>query len=64
MAYKQYMANTIGATTKQYIDTLRGSVGDQFLLAPSCFDLDMGLIPSQFDWPTKGISWWRAQTTR
>jgi hypothetical protein len=64
MAYKQYMANRIGDISEGYNDTSGDPVDDQFLLAPSCFDLDMGFIPSLSDWPTKGISWWRAQTTR
>ncbi|KAM3569151.1 hypothetical protein VYU27_008748 [Nannochloropsis oceanica] len=60
----QYMANSIDVVSKEFSDTSRDLVDDQFLLAPSCFDLDKGLIPSLSDWPTKGISWWRAQTTR
>ena len=58
------MANRIGADTKAYDKFSSAQSNDQLLLAPSCFDVDMNLIPNISDWSTKGIPWWRAQSTR
>lgn len=58
------MANRID----EYIKLYNGSPGelsaDQFLLAPTFYNMRREFIPSISDWSTKGVSWWRAQTTR
>jgi hypothetical protein len=58
------MANRIGADTKACDKSSGAQSNDQLLLAPNCFDVDVNLIPNISDWSTKGIPWWRAQTTR
>jgi len=62
--HTQYMAHRIGTHTNVYDGSSGGQSQDQFLLAPSYSDVDVGLIPRISDWPTKGIPWWRAQSTR
>ncbi len=56
--HKQYMADRIGADTKVYDISSGAQSNDQLLHAPR------HLITNISDWSTKGIPWWRAQTTR